>query len=264
MFDELAVREAQLQIDFPACLFEKSFTVGRSSLLDAGLLGGNFFLPSRRERREFAGQRRKLLLKRGELCGGCRLQFCCGHQIVANLLVARCQVRSRRLAKEVIEHAEEHSRVEEPRNRPPDCLDVGRTLGGLVLRSCRSLSMRLGRRLRRDESRAHQEGERENNGAKQCGAHISGLRNLATEDAHDDVVGKTLTLQLKYGPSRERSIAGLRRVSKPGLRVYAKSTALPRVLGGLGIAILSTSSGLLTDRQAAQKGVGGEVLAYVW
>ena len=77
-------------------------------------------------------------------------------------------------------------------------------------------------------------------------------------------VGKTLTLDLKYGPSRERSIAGLRRVSKPGLRVYAKSTSLPRVLGGLGIAILSTSSGLLTDRQAAQKGVGGEVLAYVW
>lgn len=80
----------------------------------------------------------------------------------------------------------------------------------------------------------------------------------------DDTVGKALTLELKYGPSRERSIAGLRRVSKPGLRVYAKSTALPRVLGGLGIAILSTSSGLLTDRQAGQKGVGGEVLAYVW
>jgi small subunit ribosomal protein S8 len=80
----------------------------------------------------------------------------------------------------------------------------------------------------------------------------------------DATVGTALTLDLKYGPSRERSIAGLRRVSKPGLRVYAKSTALPRVLGGLGIAILSTSSGLLTDRQAAQKGVGGEVLAYVW
>ena len=77
-------------------------------------------------------------------------------------------------------------------------------------------------------------------------------------------VGKTLVLELKYGPSRERSIAGLRRVSKPGLRVYAKSTALPKVLGGLGVAILSTSSGLLTDRQATQKGVGGEVLAYVW
>ena len=78
------------------------------------------------------------------------------------------------------------------------------------------------------------------------------------------VVGKTLTLDLKYGPSRERSIAGLRRVSKPGLRVYAKSSGIPRVLGGLGIAILSTSTGLLTDRQAHKKGVGGEVLAYVW
>ena len=87
---------------------------------------------------------------------------------------------------------------------------------------------------------------------------------IAGYDVADADVGKTLTLQLKYGPSRERSIAGLRRVSKPGLRVYAKSTALPRVLGGLGIAILSTSNGLLTDRQAQKKGVGGEVLAYVW
>jgi small subunit ribosomal protein S8 len=82
-----------------------------------------------------------------------------------------------------------------------------------------------------------------------------------TEEAQ---VGQSLVLELKYGPSRERSIAGLRRVSKPGLRVYAKSTALPKVLGGLGVAILSTSSGLLTDRQATAKGVGGEVLAYVW
>ncbi|GAA3061350.1 30S ribosomal protein S8 [Actinocorallia glomerata] len=77
-------------------------------------------------------------------------------------------------------------------------------------------------------------------------------------------VGKTLVIDLKFGPNRERSIAGLRRISKPGLRVYAKSNNLPHVLGGLGIAILSTSSGLLTDRQAAKKGVGGEVLAYVW
>jgi small subunit ribosomal protein S8 len=77
-------------------------------------------------------------------------------------------------------------------------------------------------------------------------------------------VGKTLILQLKYGPNRERSIAGLRRVSKPGLRVYAKSTSLPKVLGGLGVAIISTSTGLLTDRQAAKRRVGGEVLAYVW
>jgi small subunit ribosomal protein S8 len=77
-------------------------------------------------------------------------------------------------------------------------------------------------------------------------------------------VGRTLTVDLKYGPNRERSIAGVRRVSKPGLRVYAKSTSLPKVLGGLGVAIISTSGGLLTDRQAAKKGVGGEVLAYVW
>ena len=77
-------------------------------------------------------------------------------------------------------------------------------------------------------------------------------------------VAKTLTVTLKYGRQRERSIAGLRRISKPGLRVYAKSTGLPKVLGGLGVAIISTSQGLLTDRQANQKGVGGEVLAYVW
>ena len=92
----------------------------------------------------------------------------------------------------------------------------------------------------------------------QAEGYISGW---TVEDAP---VGKYLTIQLKFGPSRERSIAGVRRISKPGLRVYAKSTNLPHVLGGLGIAILSTSSGLLTDRQAAKKGVGGEVLAYVW
>ena len=77
-------------------------------------------------------------------------------------------------------------------------------------------------------------------------------------------VGQTLTIDLKYGPNRERSIAGIKRVSKPGLRVYAKSTEIPHVLGGLGVAILSTSSGLLTDKEASKKGVGGEVLAYVW
>jgi small subunit ribosomal protein S8 len=87
---------------------------------------------------------------------------------------------------------------------------------------------------------------------------------IAGWKVEDAEVGKTLVIDLKFGPNRERSIAGLRRVSKPGLRVYAKSTNLPRVLGGLGVAIISTSSGLLTDRQAAKKGVGGEVLAYVW
>ena len=80
----------------------------------------------------------------------------------------------------------------------------------------------------------------------------------------DGQVRKELVVDLKYGPNRERSIAGVRRVSKPGLRVYAKSTALPKVLGGLGVAIISTSTGLLTDKAANKKGVGGEVLAYVW
>lgn len=77
-------------------------------------------------------------------------------------------------------------------------------------------------------------------------------------------VGKTLKVTLKYGRSRERAIAGLRRISKPGLRVYAKSNALPKVLGGLGVAIISTSQGLLTDKEANTRSVGGEVLAYVW
>jgi len=87
------------------------------------------------------------------------------------------------------------------------------------------------------------------------------IADFKVEDAR---VGKTLTIHLKFGPKRESSITGIKRVSKPGLRVYAKSTEMPRVLGGLGVAILSTSSGLLTDRQASKKGVGGEVLAYIW
>ena len=87
---------------------------------------------------------------------------------------------------------------------------------------------------------------------------------IADWKVEDARVGQTLSISLKYGPNRERSIVGIKRVSKPGLRVYAKSTEIPHVLGGLGVAILSTSSGLLTDRQATTKGVGGEVLAYVW
>jgi small subunit ribosomal protein S8 len=84
------------------------------------------------------------------------------------------------------------------------------------------------------------------------------------EEPKEGEVGKKLVVDLKFGPNRERSIAGIKRISKPGLRVYAKSTNLPKVLGGLGVAIISTSSGLLTGQQAAKKGVGGEVLAYVW
>src|SRR6202789_3223344 len=82
------------------------------------------------------------------------------------------------------------------------------------------------------------------------------ITDYHTEDAR---VGKALTVQLKYGPSRERSIAGLRRVSKLGLRVYAKSTGLPGVLRGLGVAIISTSTSPRTAREPARQGVGGEV-----
>ena len=76
--------------------------------------------------------------------------------------------------------------------------------------------------------------------------------------------GHVLEIQMKYSPERVRTISGIRRVSKPGLRVYAKADGLPRVLGGLGVAVLSTSSGLMTDREARRSHVGGEVLCYVW
>jgi small subunit ribosomal protein S8 len=90
------------------------------------------------------------------------------------------------------------------------------------------------------------------------------IADYVVADAPDGEPGQTLTLKLKYGARRERALAGLRRISKPGLRVYARSTGLPKVLGGMGIAIISTSQGLMTDKQAHEKSVGGEVLAYVW
>jgi small subunit ribosomal protein S8 len=90
------------------------------------------------------------------------------------------------------------------------------------------------------------------------------ISSFEVRDPAEGEVSKTLTLTLKYGQNRERSLSGVRRISKPGLRVYAKSSNLPKVLGGLGIAIISTSQGLLTDRAANSKSVGGEVLAYVW
>ncbi|HSL68291.1 MAG TPA: 30S ribosomal protein S8 [Actinomycetota bacterium] len=75
---------------------------------------------------------------------------------------------------------------------------------------------------------------------------------------------RELVVEMKYGPERERVISGIRRVSRPGRRVYADRARLPRVQGGLGVAILSTSQGVMTDRQAARHGIGGEVLCYVW
>jgi small subunit ribosomal protein S8 len=76
--------------------------------------------------------------------------------------------------------------------------------------------------------------------------------------------GDVLTVTMKYSTDRQRTIAGLRRVSKPGLRVYRKASAVPRVLGGLGVAVLSTSQGLMTDREARKRNMGGEILCYVW
>ena len=77
-------------------------------------------------------------------------------------------------------------------------------------------------------------------------------------------VGEVLTIMMKYSPDRARTISGLRRISKPGLRVYRKADSVPRVLGGLGVAVLSTSHGLMTDREARKRNVGGEVVCYVW
>ena len=76
--------------------------------------------------------------------------------------------------------------------------------------------------------------------------------------------GRILQIDMKYSPDRKRVISGITRVSKPGLRVYRKSNEVPRVLGGLGVAVLSTNRGLMTDREARRRRVGGEVLAYVW
>ena len=76
--------------------------------------------------------------------------------------------------------------------------------------------------------------------------------------------GDQLTIRMKYTPKRERTIAGLKRVSRPGLRVYTKAEGVPRVLGGMGVAILSTNQGLMTDREARRKRVGGEILCHVW
>lgn len=76
--------------------------------------------------------------------------------------------------------------------------------------------------------------------------------------------GQVLTIQMKYSEDRDRTISGIRRISTPGLRVYRQSTSIPRVLGGLGVAVLSTSNGLMTDREARKRKVGGEVLCYVW
>ena len=87
---------------------------------------------------------------------------------------------------------------------------------------------------------------------------------IAGYDVNKLAVGEMLVVNLKYSKSKERVINGLKRISKPGLRVYAKADEMPRVLNGLGIAIVSTSDGLMTDKEARAKKIGGEVLAYIW
>lgn len=83
-------------------------------------------------------------------------------------------------------------------------------------------------------------------------------------EVNEEGVQGTLTIKLKYGPNGEKVISGLKKISKPGLRVYAKKDQVPKVLGGLGIAILSTSRGIVTDAEARANAVGGEVIAYIW
>ena len=89
------------------------------------------------------------------------------------------------------------------------------------------------------------------------------IEDFAVAD-NGDRPGSSLTVTMKYSPERARTISGLRRVSKPGLRVYSAANEVPRVLGGLGVAVVSTSQGLMTDREARKRNVGGEVLCFVW
>ena len=89
------------------------------------------------------------------------------------------------------------------------------------------------------------------------------IESFDVED-NQDRPGRTLHVRMKYSPERARTISGIRHVSKPGLRVYSRSTEVPRVLGGLGVAVISTSQGLLSDREARKRKVGGEVLCFVW
>ena len=87
---------------------------------------------------------------------------------------------------------------------------------------------------------------------------------IKSYDIREDGVAKYIHIDLKYGPNKQRVITGLKRISKPGLRIYARKDQLPKVLNGLGISIISTSRGIMTDREARKQGVGGEVLAYIW
>ncbi|MCI8272093.1 MAG: 30S ribosomal protein S8 [Erysipelotrichaceae bacterium] len=119
-------------------------------------------------------------------------------------------------------------------------------------------------RIRNGLQARHEEVEIPANKEKIEIAKILKNEGFITDYSVDGDVKKTIKVTLKYGPNGEKVINGLRRISKPGLRAYAKVDAIPRVLNGLGIAIISTSQGLMTDKEAKAKHVGGEVIAYVW
>ena len=99
---------------------------------------------------------------------------------------------------------------------------------------------------------------------KQEIARILKEEGYITDYAVTGDLKKTMTVTLKYGPNNEKVISGIKRISKPGLRVYAKASEVPKVLNGLGIAIISTSKGIMTDKEARKQNLGGEVLAYIW
>ena len=120
-------------------------------------------------------------------------------------------------------------------------------------------------RIRNANMNYHQEVEIPASKAKKAIAEIMKAEGFIKDYNYisDNKQGK-LRIQMKYGPDSQRVLSGLKRISKPGLRVYAGKDELPRVLGGLGIAVISTSRGILTDKDARQEGVGGEVVCYIW
>jgi SSU ribosomal protein S8P len=130
------------------------------------------------------------------------------------------------------------------------------------------------------DDRSNRRYANENQKCKQCKARFSRYTSVKNKkeiarilldegfikgfDVIDDGKQGIIRVDLKYGKNGEKTISGIKRISKPGLKVYAKSEELPRVLGGLGIAIVSTSKGIMTDRQARKENVGGEVICYIW
>lgn len=122
-------------------------------------------------------------------------------------------------------------------------------------------------RIRNANTAMHDEVSMPSSKLKESLAELLQREGYITSFTATDVTGRPerrLTIEMKYSPDRERVISGIKRVSKPGLRVYTNATEVPRVLGGLGISVVSTSQGLMTDREARKRKVGGEILCQVW